>query len=121
MSQNFRIQSSQTHSNNKIQLGYRLLGSGLEYFSISTSIFVIFRFIFISYFSDIRKVEADVNTIEIDGNIKGYKFHNVTKYYENDIVFIAHEGKQINSLPVALLEQIEGCIVYFDSDNVCAN
>lgn len=66
-------------------------------------------------------MEADVDTIDIDGNIKGYKFHNVTKYYENDIVFIAHEDKHINLLPIELLEHVEGCIVYFDSENVSAN
>lgn len=61
-----------------------------------------------------------MDTIDIDGNIKGYKFHNVTKYYENDIIFIAHEDKHINLVPIELLEHVEGCIVYFDSENVSA-
>lgn len=47
--------------------------------------------------------------------------HNVTKYYENDLVFISHESKHINLVPVELLERIEGVIVYFDSDNVIFN
>lgn len=67
---------------------------------------------------DIRKVDADTNTVDLDGKIKGYKFHNVTKYYENDIVFISHEDKHINLVPIELLEDVEGCIVYFESENV---
>lgn len=67
---------------------------------------------------DLRKESADKNTIDLGNDVVGYKFHNVTKYYENDLVFLSHESKHINLVPVDLLERIEGVIIYFDSDNV---
>lgn len=68
---------------------------------------------------DLRKEAADKNTVELCDGFVGFKFHNVTKYYENDIVFLSHESKHINLVPLELLDQVEGVIVYFDSDNVC--
>lgn len=71
------------------------------------------------YCVDLRKEPpTNQNTIDFGNDIVGYKFHNVTKYYENDLVFLSHESKHINLVPMELLEQIEGVIVYFDSDNV---
>lgn len=70
------------------------------------------------YYSDLRKEPNTQNTIDFGNDTIGYKFHNVTKYYENDLVFLSHESKHINLVPIELLEQIEGVIVYFDSDNV---
>lgn len=67
---------------------------------------------------DLRKESADKNTIDLGNDVVGYKFHNVTKYYENDIIFLSHESKHINLVPVELLDRIEGVIIYFDSDNV---
>lgn len=67
---------------------------------------------------DLRKEPSDKHTIDLGDGIVGFKFHNVTKYYENDIVFISHESKHINLVPVELLDRVEGVIVYFDSDNV---
>lgn len=67
---------------------------------------------------DLRKESPDQNTIELCDNTTGYKFHNVTKYYENDIILLSHESKHISLIPVELLERIEGFIIYFDSDNV---
>lgn len=60
---------------------------------------------------------ADENTVELVDGIIGYKFHNVTKYYENDILFLSHESKHINLIPIELLSQVEGCLIYFDSEN----
>lgn len=71
-----------------------------------------------SWNSDLRKEPADQNTIDLGDEIVGYKFHNVTKYYENDLVFLSHESKHINVVPFDLIGRIEGVIVYFDSDNV---
>lgn len=73
--------------------------------------------IFFSYL-DLRKESANTNTIDLGNDIVGYKFHNVTKYYENDLVFLSHESKHINLVPVELLDRIEGVIIYFDADNV---
>lgn len=70
---------------------------------------------------DLRKEPADQNTIDLGNGVIGYKFHNVTKYYENDLVFLSHESKHINVVPIDLLDCIEGVIVYFDSDNVSSN
>lgn len=67
---------------------------------------------------DLRKNTPDKNTVDLGDGVTGFKFHNVTKYYENDIVFLSHESKHPSSLPFALLDRIEGLIVYFDSDNV---
>lgn len=61
---------------------------------------------------------ANENTVELVDGIVGYKFHNVTKYYENDILFLSHESKHINLIPIELLSQVEGCLIYFDSENV---
>lgn len=76
--------------------------------------------IFISYISDtdLRKEPAEKNTIKLCDNITGYKFHNVTKYYENDIAFLSHESNHVNIIPAELLERIEGLIIYFDSEDV---
>lgn len=65
-----------------------------------------------------RKEPSDKHTIDLGNGIVGFKFHNVTKYYENDIVFVSHESKHINLIPVELVDRVEGVIVYFDSDNV---
>lgn len=70
------------------------------------------------YDADLRKEAADKNTIDLGNGVIGFKFHNVTKYYENDIVFLSHQTKHVNSVPVELLDRVEGLIVYFDSDNV---
>lgn len=67
---------------------------------------------------DLRKESSDQNTIDLENGVIGYKFHNVTKYYENDLVFLSHESKHINMVPLELLGRVEGVIVYFDSDNV---
>ncbi|XP_031637450.1 uncharacterized protein LOC116349927 isoform X2 [Contarinia nasturtii] len=66
---------------------------------------------------NLRKESSDKNTIDLGNNVLGYKFHNCTKYYENDLVFLSHESNHINLVPVELLDRIEGVIVYFDSDN----
>lgn len=67
---------------------------------------------------DLRKEPSDKHTIDLGDGIVGFKFHNVTKYYENDIVFVSHESKHINLIPLGLVDRVEGVIVYFDSDNV---
>lgn len=84
---------------------------------------LIIRFLPIStivcfLFADLRKEAADKDTIDLGNGVIGFKFHNVTKYYENDIVLLSHETKHINTVPVELLDRVEGLIVYFDSDNV---
>lgn len=61
---------------------------------------------------------ADENTVDLGGGIVGYKFHNITKYYENDILFLSHGTMHINLVPLELLDQVEGCLIYFDADNV---
>lgn len=72
----------------------------------------------ITKIKDLRKEAADKHTIDLGNGIIGFKFHNVTKYYENDIVFVSHESKHINLIPLELVDRVEGVIVYFDSDNV---
>lgn len=58
------------------------------------------------------------NIVNLCDDIIGYKYQNVTKYYENDIVFVSHVDKHINLIPVELRERIEGLIVYFDAEDV---
>lgn len=70
------------------------------------------------FHSDLRKESVEQNTIKLCDNITGYRFHNVTKYYENDIAFLSHESNHVNLIPAELLERIEGLIIYFDSENV---
>lgn len=67
---------------------------------------------------DLRKEPVDKHTIDLGDGIIGFKYHNVTKYYENDIVFLSHEANHINLIPLELVNRVEGVIVYFDSDNV---
>lgn len=57
-------------------------------------------------------------TEDLGNNLTGYKYHNVTKYYENDIVFLSQNKEPLNALPIDVLNRIEGCIVYFDANNV---
>lgn len=68
--------------------------------------------------ADIRKLPANESTVGLCGDVVGYKYHNVTKYYENDIVFVSHESKHISLIPAELHDRIEGCIIYFDAENV---
>lgn len=65
-----------------------------------------------------RKEPEDRNIVDLGDGAIGFKFHNVTKYYENDIAFMTHEPKHINLMPIDLMDRIEGVIIYFDADNV---
>lgn len=59
-----------------------------------------------------------MNTVELGNNLIGFKYRNVTKYYENDIVFVQQPSHSVVGIPLEILDRVEGCIVHFDAKKV---
>lgn len=68
--------------------------------------------------ADIRKTPIEEATVDLGNNITGYKYRNLTKYYENDIIFVSQNRQPLSLLPGDIVSRLEGCIVYFDAHNV---
>jgi len=67
--------------------------------------------------NNIRKTPIEETTVDLGNNITGFKYRNVTKYYENDIIFISQNSQPLSLLPGDIVGRLEGCIVYFDANN----
>lgn len=70
------------------------------------------------FLTDIRKTSPENDTIQVNDDTIGYKYHNITKYYENDILFVSQNEKSLDLIHPDLLDHIEGLIIYFDANNV---